>query len=113
MLFDFDLSLHCSVSPTLVKSSSVYNANDTAGGLLHNDNVLRGCMQPSGFLLYFLLTKKNQKSKSDFELGNNAKSLPELMAEPINVCSMSFVGTHEYLAQEIIRREGHGSTVDW
>jgi serine/threonine protein kinase len=26
---------------------------------------------------------------------------------------MSFVGTHEYLAPEIIRGEGHGSAVDW
>ena len=39
--------------------------------------------------------------------------MPELMAEPTNVRSMSFVGTHEYLAPEIIRGEGHGSAVDW
>lgn len=26
---------------------------------------------------------------------------------------MSFVGTHEYLAPEIIKGEGHGSAVDW
>ncbi|CBI24125.3 unnamed protein product, partial [Vitis vinifera] len=62
MLSDFDLSLRCSVSPTLVKSSSGHS---------------------------------------------------ELMAEPTNVRSMSFVGTHEYLAPEIIRGEGHGSAVDW
>ncbi|KAG0492930.1 hypothetical protein HPP92_006328 [Vanilla planifolia] len=35
------------------------------------------------------------------------------MAEPTNARSMSFVGTHEYLAPEIIRGEGHGSAVDW
>jgi len=35
------------------------------------------------------------------------------MAEPTNVRSMSFVGTHEYLAPEIIHGEGHGSAVDW
>ncbi|MCI11046.1 protein kinase G11A-like [Trifolium medium] len=35
------------------------------------------------------------------------------MAEPTNVRSMSFVGTHEYLAPEIIKGEGHGSAVDW
>ncbi|KAG2308636.1 hypothetical protein Bca52824_028384 [Brassica carinata] len=39
--------------------------------------------------------------------------VPELMAEPTDVRSMSFVGTHEYLAPEIIRGEGHGSAVDW
>nr|GFA52427.1 serine/threonine-protein kinase D6PKL2 [Tanacetum cinerariifolium] len=26
---------------------------------------------------------------------------------------MSFVGTHEYLAPEIVSGEGHGSAVDW
>ncbi|GFZ20336.1 protein kinase superfamily protein [Actinidia rufa] len=38
---------------------------------------------------------------------------PEFVAEPIDVRSMSFVGTHEYLAPEIISGEGHGSAVDW
>jgi len=36
-----------------------------------------------------------------------------LIAEPTNARSMSFVGTHEYLAPEIIRGDGHGSAVDW
>ncbi|KAI3856307.1 hypothetical protein MKX03_014897 [Papaver bracteatum] len=35
------------------------------------------------------------------------------MAEPTSARSMSFVGTHEYLAPEIIKGEGHGSAVDW
>ncbi|KVI01138.1 Protein kinase, catalytic domain-containing protein [Cynara cardunculus var. scolymus] len=39
--------------------------------------------------------------------------LPELMAEPTSARSMSFVGTHEYLAPEIIKGDGHGSAVDW
>ncbi|KAL8461790.1 hypothetical protein ACS0TY_032226 [Phlomoides rotata] len=115
MLSDFDLSLRCSVSPTLVKSSSVHDANTSdaaGGGMLNDENMVRGCMQPSSFFPR-LLPKKNRKSKSDFGLGNNANSLPELMAEPTNVRSMSFVGTHEYLAPEIIRGEGHGSAVDW
>jgi serine/threonine protein kinase len=37
----------------------------------------------------------------------------EFNAEPTDARSMSFVGTHEYLAPEIIRGEGHGSAVDW
>lgn len=111
MLSDFDLSLRCSVNPTLVKSSSTHSTTDAA--ILDDENAVRGCIQPSGFLPYFLPTKKNRKSKSDFGLGNNPNSLPELMAEPTNVRSMSFVGTHEYLAPEIIRGEGHGSAVDW
>lgn len=112
MLSDFDLSLRCSVSPTLVKSASVHVGNGGTGGILDEDNVVHGCIQPSTFLPRILPTKKNRKSKSDFGLFVGG-SLPELMAEPTNVRSMSFVGTHEYLAPEIIRGEGHGSAVDW
>ncbi|KAK4727217.1 hypothetical protein R3W88_032134 [Solanum pinnatisectum] len=116
MLSDFDLSLRCSVNPTLVKSSSVHGAggNPSSGsGILDNDHAVQGCIQPSTFFPRNILpTKKNRKSKSDFGLFVGG-SLPELMAEPTNVRSMSFVGTHEYLAPEIIRGEGHGSAVDW
>ncbi|KAL5704473.1 Serine/threonine-protein kinase AGC1-7 [Ranunculus cassubicifolius] len=109
MLSDFDLSLRCSVSPTLVKSSSVHV--NSAGSLLQNEYAVHGCIQPATFFPR-ILPKKNRKSKSDFGLFAGG-SLPELMAEPTNARSMSFVGTHEYLAPEIIRGEGHGSAVDW
>lgn len=111
MLSDFDLSLRCSVSPTLVKSSSVH-VGGGAGGILDEKYAVNSCIQPSNFFPRILPTKKNRKSKSDFGLFVGG-SLPELMAEPTNVRSMSFVGTHEYLAPEIIRGEGHGSAVDW
>ncbi|XP_034678299.1 serine/threonine-protein kinase AGC1-7-like isoform X2 [Vitis riparia] len=120
MLSDFDLSLRCSVSPTLVKSSSGHSGSTVGGGgggissgaILDDEYAVQGCIQPSTFLPRILPTKKNRKSKSDFGLFVGG-SLPELMAEPTNVRSMSFVGTHEYLAPEIIRGEGHGSAVDW
>ncbi|KAK2654486.1 hypothetical protein Ddye_014342 [Dipteronia dyeriana] len=114
MLSDFDLSLRCSVSPTLVKSSSVHvnNGSGGGGGILNDELAVHGCMQPSTFFPRILPSKKNRKSKSDFG-PSAASALPELMAEPTNVRSMSFVGTHEYLAPEIIRGEGHGSAVDW
>ncbi|KAG7591888.1 putative rRNA methylase [Arabidopsis thaliana x Arabidopsis arenosa] len=106
MLSDFDLSLRCSVNPTLVKSSS--NGGGTTG-IVDDNAAVQGCYQPSTFFPRMLQSsKKNRKSKSDFD-----GSLPELMAEPTNVKSMSFVGTHEYLAPEIIKNEGHGSAVDW
>ncbi|KAJ6811919.1 serine/threonine-protein kinase RHS3-like [Iris pallida] len=108
MLSDFDLSLRCSVSPTLVSSSSAHNVGCNA--ILDNNQGVQGCIQPSSFFPR-ILPKRNRKSKSDF--GFSSGSLPELMAEPTNARSMSFVGTHEYLAPEIIRGEGHGSAVDW
>lgn len=104
MLSDFDLSLRCSVNPTLVNSST------GSSGMLDGEQVVQGCIQPSSFFPR-ILPKRNRKSKSDFGIGSG--SLPELMAEPTNARSMSFVGTHEYLAPEIIRGEGHGSAVDW
>ncbi|CBI30273.3 unnamed protein product, partial [Vitis vinifera] len=36
-----------------------------------------------------------------------------LRCNPTDARSNSFVGTHEYLAPEIIKGEGHGSAVDW
>ncbi|XP_074274208.1 serine/threonine-protein kinase AGC1-7-like [Silene latifolia] len=114
MLSDFDLSLRCSVNPTLVKSSSAHVSNGGAGGggILDEEMAVHEGIQPSSFFPRILPSKKNRKSKSDFGLFVNG-SLPELMAEPTNVRSMSFVGTHEYLAPEIIKGEGHGSAVDW
>ncbi|CAK8532135.1 unnamed protein product [Lathyrus sativus] len=117
MLSDFDLSLRCSVSPTLVKSSSTHAGNGSgsdSGGIFNDDQAVQGTTQTSSsFFPRILPSKKNRKAKSDFGLLANGNRLPELMAEPTNVRSMSFVGTHEYLAPEIIKGEGHGSAVDW
>ncbi|KAJ4909070.1 Serine/threonine-protein kinase AGC1-7 [Raphanus sativus] len=108
MLSDFDLSLRCSVNPTLVNSSS-----SSGGGSGRPVGFIEEEPQASTFFPRILQsTRKNRKAKSDFGLFVNG-SMPELMAEPTNVKSMSFVGTHEYLAPEIIRGEGHGSAVDW
>jgi len=110
MLSDFDLSLRCSVSPMLVKSSSVHaGANGAEKGLVHTAGASQGCMQPSAFFPR-MLSKKSRKTKSDFSVNG---SFVEFNAEPTDARSMSFVGTHEYLAPEIIRGEGHGSAVDW
>ncbi|KAL0331926.1 UNVERIFIED_CONTAM: protein kinase PVPK-1 [Sesamum calycinum] len=72
------------------------------------------CIQPTCFGPRFLgKSKKEKKSKPKTEIHNQITPLPELIAEPTNARSMSFVGTHEYLAPEIIKGEGHGSAVDW
>ncbi|CAH1451002.1 unnamed protein product [Lactuca virosa] len=122
MLTDFDLSLRCSVSPTLVNLFSASLENDPlqkSSGYCIEPPSSSSCIQPSCvvstscFSPRMFRSKKDKKSKSKSEIGNQVSPLPELMAEPTGVRSMSFVGTHEYLAPEIIKNEGHGSAVDW
>ncbi|GJN27715.1 hypothetical protein PR202_gb15760 [Eleusine coracana subsp. coracana] len=54
-------------------------------------------------------TSRTRKPRAD----QQKSSLPQLVVEPTDARSNSFVGTHEYLAPEIIRGDGHGSSVDW
>lgn len=122
MLSDFDLSLRCAVSPTLIKSSSSLESD-----LLRKNPVYcvqpaciePSCIQPSCvapttcFSPRFFSSKPKKDRKPKMEIGNQVSPLPELIAEPTGARSMSFVGTHEYLAPEIIKGEGHGSAVDW
>lgn len=123
MLSDFDLSLRCAVSPTLVKSTSVETEGlkKSSGYCVEPSCIEPSCIQPSCAApttcfsprLFSSKSKKERKMKPKNELGNQVSPLPELIAEPTNARSMSFVGTHEYLAPEIIKGEGHGSAVDW
>ncbi|KAJ0463815.1 putative protein kinase AGC-RSK-2 family [Helianthus annuus] len=57
--------------------------------------------------------KPKPKPKPKTEIRNQVSPLPELIAEPTSARSISFVRTHEYLAPEMIKGEGHGSAVDW
>ncbi|KAF8694773.1 hypothetical protein HU200_037864 [Digitaria exilis] len=127
MLSDFDLSLRCSVSPMVIKS-----ANPSLDALQRNNAaycaqpacIEPSCIQPSCvapttcFGPRFFKSKsksksKSKKDKSKSDAPNQENLFPELIAEPTDARSMSFVGTHEYLAPEIIKGEGHGSAVDW
>uniref|UniRef100_A0A0D9WE78 Protein kinase G11A n=1 Tax=Leersia perrieri TaxID=77586 RepID=A0A0D9WE78_9ORYZ len=130
MLSDFDLSLRCTVCPTLIKSSSVHatasggsssnigiGSSKGGGGDSNTDGdgipATQGCIQPSSFFPRILPRRSRKSSKSDMGLLLNGAAAVEFNAEPTEARSMSFVGTHEYLAPEIIRGEGHGSAVDW
>ncbi|KAM7509873.1 hypothetical protein LguiB_008748 [Lonicera macranthoides] len=120
MLSDFDLSLRCAVSPTLVRSTnsgsdSKNSAYCAQPACIEPSCIIQpACIQPSCFGPRFLSkSKKGKKVKPKTELYNQVRPLPELIAEPTSARSMSFVGTHEYLAPEIIKGEGHGSAVDW
>ncbi|PIA62391.1 hypothetical protein AQUCO_00200411v1 [Aquilegia coerulea] len=121
MLSDFDLSLRCFVNPTLVKSS-VEISRRTSTYCIQPACiepscklpvcVEPACLQPSCFAPR-LFRSKTKKGKSEGMSLSHMDSLPMLIAEPTSARSMSFVGTHEYLAPEIIKGEGHGSAVDW
>lgn len=125
MLSDFDLSLRCAVNPTLIKSSNpIPDAKSNSAYCVQPACIEPSCMiQPScvapttcfGPRLFSSKSKKDrkQKAKSKSDIANQVTPLPELIAEPTDARSMSFVGTHEYLAPEIIKGEGHGSAVDW
>ncbi|XP_062088060.1 serine/threonine-protein kinase D6PKL2 [Humulus lupulus] len=121
MLSDFDLSLRCAVSPTLVKGTimesdpmrkNVYCVQPTC--IEPPSCIQPSCVAPTTCFsprMFSSKSKKDRKPKN--EVGNQVSPLPELIAEPTDARSMSFVGTHEYLAPEIIKGEGHGSAVDW
>ncbi|XP_057947769.1 serine/threonine-protein kinase D6PKL2 [Malania oleifera] len=121
MLSDFDLSLRCYVSPTLIKSSSEPSCRISSYCIQPSciDPACKlpvcvepSCLQPSCFMPS-LFNSKSEKVKSERTSLANLDSFPVLIAEPTSARSMSFVGTHEYLAPEIIRGDGHGSAVDW
>ncbi|KAJ4900995.1 Serine/threonine-protein kinase D6PKL3 [Raphanus sativus] len=119
MLSDFDLSLRCSVSPTLVRFAATTTLESKPSSYCIQPScvdsqsciVQPDCIQPVCFTPRFLSKSKNKKKLN--ETARQVRPLPELMAEPTSARSMSFVGTHEYLAPEIIKGEGHGSAVDW
>ncbi|KAK1261983.1 Protein kinase G11A [Acorus gramineus] len=123
MLSDFDLSLRCAVSPTLIKTSFDSDPSRRTTGAfcvqpaacIEPSSV---CIQPACFMprLFPHKTKRkptSRKPRAEPSHHSPLATLPELVAEPTTARSMSFVGTHEYLAPEIIKGEGHGSAVDW
>ncbi|XP_022899483.1 serine/threonine-protein kinase D6PKL1-like [Olea europaea var. sylvestris] len=117
MLTDFDLSLRCSVSPTLLRSSSSRMEPPRISGPCAGSNCIDPfCSGPSCQVSCFsprLLPATARARKLKAEASARVRSLPQLVAEPTDARSNSFVGTHEYLAPEIIKGEGHGSAVDW
>ncbi|CAA7397079.1 unnamed protein product [Spirodela intermedia] len=108
MLSDFDLSLRCSVTPVLLRSplSGSVEAEETPSNFSCVDPL---CVEPPCAGVSCLTPRLLSAAKSK----DQAAALPQLVAEPTEARSNSFVGTHEYLAPEIVKGEGHGSSVDW
>ncbi|KAK4272044.1 hypothetical protein QN277_020647 [Acacia crassicarpa] len=125
MLSDFDLSLRCCVRPTLVQSNGESSSQVSSSycvvpsSCIDPSCKLPVCVEPSCLQLKpscfkpHVLSSKKTRPKTVKQNSTSPDSYPMLIAEPTNVRSMSFVGTHEYLAPEIMRGDGHGSAVDW
>nr|GMC90436.1 serine/threonine-protein kinase KIPK [Ipomoea batatas] len=118
MLTDFDLSLRCSVNPTLLKSSLPLEPARMSGPCAGSKCIDPFCAEPSCKVscftpMNFPPTTRAGKPKTEPLSSSFNKSLPQLVVEPTEARSNSFVGTHEYLAPEIIKGDGHGSSVDW
>eukprot|EP00257_Ricinus_communis_P012099 XP_002533871.2 serine/threonine-protein kinase D6PKL2 [Ricinus communis] len=111
MLTDFDLSLKDDSSTSTAQIVSDQNQpikNDyyppDPPQSATSSCIIPNCMVPAVSCFH---PRRRRKRKS------NQRGTVEIVAEPIDVRSMSFVGTHEYLAPEIVSGEGHGSAVDW
>ncbi|KAK8513323.1 hypothetical protein V6N13_002073 [Hibiscus sabdariffa] len=118
MLTDFDLSLRCDANPVLLKSASpvAEPAEKMSSTCSESSCIEPFCLNPSFQVPCFTprllsLASKSRKIKSD--LATQISPMPQLVVEPTSARSNSFVGTHEYLAPEIIKGEGHGNAVDW
>nr|GMD16028.1 serine/threonine-protein kinase D6PKL2 [Ipomoea batatas] len=116
MLTDFDLSLKCdecsSTTATVVTGEIPPDASPESQDFCNNAPKLPNCMAPA--VSCFRLYCKRKKNRRPYSGGGRGHAgAPRMVAEPVDVRSMSFVGTHEYLAPEMVSGEGHGNAVDW
>ncbi|GLJ43601.1 hypothetical protein SUGI_0907460 [Cryptomeria japonica] len=106
MLSDFDLSFRCDVVPTMQPRPAP--VPDTQSKPAEPEPVT-SCSATGCF---FRKSTRSRKSKPK-RTPEVAAQPAELVAEPTEARSKSFVGTHEYLAPEVITGKGHGGAVDW
>ncbi|XP_062213496.1 serine/threonine-protein kinase WAG1-like [Phragmites australis] len=92
VLSDFDLALPASVEPAVRRRQ------------VRKQSRRRNIFLPSCF---------SGNGASDDDEGIDAKELFEFVAEPTTASSKDCVGTHEYLAPELVSGSGHGNGVDW
>ncbi|XP_041991990.1 serine/threonine-protein kinase D6PK-like [Salvia splendens] len=122
MLTDFDLSLKCDNSiskaqlvhdPTDKKSHNAFEGRTIADPTRFSISsyILPSCIVPHVPCLHHRGHK--WKSSPMKKKGGGHCATLKIVAEPVDARSMSFVGTHEYLAPEIVSGEGHGNAVDW
>ncbi|XP_045786794.1 protein kinase PINOID 2 [Trifolium pratense] len=118
MLSDFDLSLKCDVVPKLLRNKTRLERSIKT---TTRKSSTPSCISPMQPVLSCFLSSSTKKKKTTLEtvIRENVQEEfevdldPDFVAEPIDARSKSFVGTHEYLAPEVILGQGHGSAVDW
>ncbi|KZV55290.1 Kinase superfamily protein [Dorcoceras hygrometricum] len=115
MLTDFDLSLKCDDStskPQIVddrlNSKKTHKWCNSSSSSTDYSSRRFSCMLPRCIVPRVSCLKSTQRRRR-----KGASRTLKIVAEPIEARSMSFVGTHEYLAPEIVSGEGHGNAVDW
>lgn len=133
MLSDFDLCLKCDVVPKLIRCRTTASDVTTERHVRSYSTSTTSCAAaPIQPVLSCFSIARRKKSTTVTTITEHASAAPaavygddsdgdgeefdpepELIAEPINARSKSFVGTHEYLAPEVISGQGHGSGVDW
>ncbi|KAI3705249.1 hypothetical protein L1987_75483 [Smallanthus sonchifolius] len=108
MLTDFDLCLRCNdtTAPKLVQGQDLAIISSP---LMCTKSSLSSCILPS--CIKPKLSCFHHKRKRRPRPTNRPPF--DIVAEPVEARSMSFVGTHEYLAPEVVSGEGHGNAVDW
>ncbi|KAK6144252.1 hypothetical protein DH2020_021072 [Rehmannia glutinosa] len=114
MLSDFDLSLRCAVNPMLLKSTSpvIEQPKKTSSPCSDSSFIDPFCLQPSWQLSCFtprFLSAASKTRKLKSEIASQVIPLPQLVVEPTNARSNSFVGTHEYLARRSSKGRGTGA----
>ncbi|KAL1207313.1 Serine/threonine-protein kinase WAG2 [Cardamine amara subsp. amara] len=92
MLSDFDLCFKSDVVPTF-KSRRYKRTSSSSPSLRRRRS---GCFSVAAEVKY-----------------EREEIVAEFAAEPVTAFSRSCVGTHEYLAPELVSGNGHGSGVDW
>ncbi|PIA58918.1 hypothetical protein AQUCO_00400045v1 [Aquilegia coerulea] len=116
MLSDFDLSLRCTMRPSIIKTSSsiIVPSKRTSCPCINSSCIHPFCLQPSWVPVPCFTPRLVSLPTEAWMLKSHlSDKAPQLLAEPTSARSNSFVGTHEYLAPEIIRGQGHGNAVDW
>ncbi|KAJ1297925.1 hypothetical protein BS78_01G415700 [Paspalum vaginatum] len=103
VLSDFDLALPASVEPA-VRHRHVrkQQSRRTKSALM----LLPSCFSGRP-------TNNGGGNGGDDEDGIDARERFEFVAEPTTANSKDCVGTHEYLAPELVSGSGHGNGVDW